>query len=227
MGLPDRTLATILTPLIPNSAMRHDLKRVLVADDDMDTRNMLSRFLSLRGFTVQQAVEGNQAAEILGGHDAPAIALIDWMMPGMDGTDVCKLIRQEPDRPYTYLIMLTGRVNKAEVTAGLEAGADDYVTKPCDLTELLARLRVGERIVALERNRAEQVLALQEALNQVRKLKQLVPICAWCKRVRDDADYWHSIEEYLYLHTGSDFTHGICPACLEGLKADLPAQQLR
>jgi sigma-B regulation protein RsbU (phosphoserine phosphatase) len=154
------------------------------------------------------------------------MALLDWMMPGMEGIEVCKLLRRQSDRPYTYLIFLTGKAQKEEVAAGLEAGADDYVTKPCDMIELRARLRVGERIVSLERDHARQVVTLQEAADQVHKLKELIPICAWCKRVRDDADYWHSIEEYLYLHTGSDFTHGICPSCLEGLRADLPGHRL-
>jgi sigma-B regulation protein RsbU (phosphoserine phosphatase) len=202
--------------------MSVDLKRILLADDDDGARHILSECLTLWGFTVLPARDGNQAAEILGGDDAPAMALMDWMMPGMEGIDVCKLVRRQTARPYTYLIFLTGRTHKDEIAAGLEAGADDYVTKPCDMIELRARLRVGERIVALERSHASQVVTLQEAVDQVRKLKELIPICAWCKRVRDDADYWHSIEEYLYLHTGSDFTHGICPSCLEGLRADLP-----
>jgi sigma-B regulation protein RsbU (phosphoserine phosphatase) len=204
--------------------MTADSKLVLLADDDDTARRLLSHYLSSWGFTVREARDGNEAAEILAGDDVPAIALMDWMMPGVEGIEVCKSLRQQVDRPYTYVIFLTGKGNRDEVVAGLEAGADDYVTKPCDMIELRARLRVGQRIVTLERSHSQQVLHLQEALDQVRKLKELVPICAWCKRVRDDADYWHSIEEYLYLHTGADFTHGICPACLEGLRTDLPAR---
>ncbi len=204
--------------------MPADLKRILVVDDDQDTRRILAHYLSGWGFSVLTGCDGNEAVDILTADDSPSIALVDWMMPGMEGTEVCRFLRALPDRPYTYVILLTGRTNKEEVAAGLEAGADDYITKPCDMLELRARLRVGERIVALERAQAEQLVALRETLDQVRKLKELIPICAWCKRVRDDADYWHSIEEYLYLHTGSDFTHGICPSCLEGLRADLPSR---
>jgi sigma-B regulation protein RsbU (phosphoserine phosphatase) len=223
---PTEDLTVVLTfNASPPSTVPADRRRVLLADDDDDTRRLLGQYLSRWGFTVLQARNGTQAAEILGADDAPAIALIDWMMPGMEGIEVCKLLRQQQGRPYTYLIFLTGKSNKDEIAAGLEAGADDYVTKPCDMNELRARLRVAERIATLERDHARQVVTLLEAADQVRKLKELVPICAWCKRVRDDADYWHSIEEYLYLHTGSDFTHGICPSCLEGLRADLPGRR--
>ncbi len=153
---------------------------------------------------------------------APPIALVDWMMPGMEGIEVCAFVRQQTDRPYTYLILLTAKADKEAVAAGLEAGADDYVVKPCDLTELRARLRVGERMVALERTLARQVVQLRESLDHVRQLKELIPICAWCKRVRDDEDYWHHIEEYLHRETGSDFTHGICPHCLETMRDSIP-----
>ena len=207
--------------------MSADLKRILLAEDHDDVRRTLSYYLAAWGFTVLQARDGTQAAAILSAEDAPAIALIDWMMPGMEGIEVCQLLREQLDRPYTYLILLTGKTNKEEVAAGLEAGADDYVTKPCDMLELRARLRVGERIVALERAHAQQVVALRETLDHVRQLKELIPICAWCKRVRDDEDYWHSIEEYLHLNTGSDFTHGICPHCLENLRAGIPFGETR
>jgi sigma-B regulation protein RsbU (phosphoserine phosphatase) len=203
--------------------MPDDLKRILVADDDDDTRRMLDYYLSSWGFTVEHARDGNRAAEILSNGDAPGIVLLDWVMPGQEGIEVCRLLRQQKQRYYTYLIFLTGKSDKGQIAAGLEAGADDYLTKPCDPTELRARLRVGERILRLERDHLQQVITLQEALDQVRELRGLIPICAWCKRVRDDEDYWHSIEEYLYLHTGSDFTHGICPSCLENVRAEAAA----
>jgi sigma-B regulation protein RsbU (phosphoserine phosphatase) len=215
----------ISAPLSSTNLLPAECKRIVIAEDDDDARHLLGTHLSHWGYTVHPAADGQQATEILDADDPPAIALLDWAMPGVEGIDVCRLLRQQPDRPYTYLIFLTGRGDKQQVAAGLEAGADDYVTKPCDLVELRARLQVGERIVTLERNRARQVHMLQQTLDQVHSLKELIPICAWCKRVQDDADYWHSIEEYLYRRTGSDFTHGICPSCLEDLRADLPKQQ--
>ncbi len=193
-------------------------RRILLAEDEARYRRILSHYLNSWGYTVVSVRDGTEAVAALTGGDAPALALIDWMMPGIEGPEVCKQVRSLADRPYTYLILLTAKADKGEVAAGFEAGADDYVTKPCDMTELRARLKVGERMVALEQTLAQQVETLQHALDHVRQLKELLPICAWCKRVRDDKDYWHSIEEYLHVHTGTDFTHGICPHCVEAMR---------
>ena len=198
--------------------MSTEPKRVLLAEDEEHSRRILAHYLTVWGYSVVEARDGLEAAAVLGAPDAPSIALVDWMMPGMEGTEVCAFVRQQTDRPYTYLVLLTAKADKDEVAAGLEAGADDYVVKPCDLAELRARLRVGERMVALERTLARQVLQLRETLDHVRQLKELIPICAWCKRVRDDEHYWHNIEEYLHHETGSDFTHGICPHCAEVMR---------
>ena len=197
-------------------------KHILLADDEEHSRRILCHYLTNWGYAVIEARDGLEAAAVYGSPDAPAIALVDWVMPGMDGIQLCQYIRQLRDRPYTYLILLTAKADKGEVAAGLEAGADDYVTKPCDLAELRARLKVGERMLNLERTLARQVVTLRETLEHVRQLKELIPICAWCKRVRDDEDYWHGIEEYLHAETGIDFTHGICPHCLETMRATIP-----
>ena len=193
-------------------------KSILLADDEEPSRRFITYYLTNWGFSVVPAADGMEAASILESDDAPAIALLDWIMPGMEGPELCRRVRQRQNRPFTYLLLLTSKTHKDEIAEGLEAGADDYVTKPCDMKELHARLRVGERMVTLERTLARQVVSLQEALDHVRQLKELLPICAWCKRVRDDEDYWHSIEEYLHVHTGTDFTHGICPHCLDTLR---------
>ena len=193
-------------------------KSILLADDEEPSRRFLTYYLKNWGYAVTAVGDGLEAAAVLEGENAPAIALIDWIMPGMEGPALCGHVRRKLDRPFTYLILLTAKTNKDEVAEGLEAGADDYVTKPCDMKELRARLKVGERMVTLERTLAQQVVSLQEALDHVRQLKELLPICAWCKRIRDDEDYWHSIEEYLHVHAGTDFTHGICPHCLDALR---------
>ena len=195
---------------------------ILLADDEEHSRRILSHYLKSWGYAVLEARDGLEAAAHLNSPDAPSLALVDWVMPGMDGIQLCQYVRQLHDRPYIYLILLTAKADKGEVATGLEAGADDYVTKPCDLAELRARLNVGERMVKLERALAQQVVTLRETLDQVRQLKELIPICAWCKRVRDDEDYWHSIEEYIHVQTGTDFTHGICPHCLEAMRAKIP-----
>lgn len=198
--------------------------RILLADDDERARRLLDHYLRSWGYEVIAAADGLAALAILTGDNPPPIALVDWMMPGMEGNEICQRIRDQNIQPYIYLILLTAITEKEAVTAGLEAGADDYLTKPCDLNELRARLNVGERVLSLQNMLANQVAALRESLDQVRQLKDLLPICAWCKRVRDDRDYWHNIEEYVHQHTGTDFTHGICPECSEAMCDNLRGQ---
>lgn len=177
------------------------------------------------GFSVVTAEDGEAALHILEGPDAPPLAIIDWMMPKMDGLEVCTRVRQRTGVPYVYLVLLTAKSQKEEIAAGLEAGADDYVIKPFDPDELRARLTVGQRVVALERQLAKKVSDLELALADVRKLKALLPICMYCKSVRDDKDYWHRIDEYIHQETGTDFSHGICPHCMAKLEAGAPVGQ--
>ena len=133
--------------------------RALIAEDDSISRRMLEAFLVKWGYEVMVASEGEEAWRILQGNDAPRLAVLDWMMPGRDGIDICRSLRQRKGRAYIYTILLTARGQKEDVVEGLEAGADDYITKPFDPYELRARLRAGRRIVELQ----EQLLQAREA----------------------------------------------------------------
>jgi DNA-binding response OmpR family regulator len=195
--------------------------RILIAEDHHVSRHLLERNLLNWGFDVTTVEDGEEAARILDHENAPPIALLDWMMPKLDGPSVCARVRKQTNRPYIYLIMLTAKSQKEDVATGLEAGADDYVIKPFDADELRARLKVGERVVELERTLAKRIKDLQLALDDVKKLKTLLPICMYCKSIRDDQDYWHQIDEYIHTETGTDFTHGICPKCMAKITAEL------
>lgn len=128
------------------------LNRILLAEDDPISRRMLQAFLMKWGYQVEIAVDGSEAVAKLEQPDAPQLAVLDWMMPGLEGPEVCRRVRQIADRPYTYILLLTARGQRADLLSGLESGADDYLTKPFDSQELRARLRVGERILELQRN---------------------------------------------------------------------------
>ncbi len=177
------------------------------------------------GFQVTTAEDGEAALQILESDDAPSLAILDWMMPKMDGVEVCRRVRQQSDRPYIYLVLLTARSQKEEIASGLEAGADDYVIKPFDPDELRARLKVGQRVVDLERTLARQISELQTALADVKRLKGLLPICMYCKSIRDDKLYWRQLEEFLHAETGTDFSHSICPGCMAKLQAGLEVRE--
>lgn len=134
--------------------------KILIADDEPVTLRLLELSLRRWGYEVVIAKNGSQASQILLSPDAPKLAILDWMMPGMDGPQLCQDIRQNKPEPYTYIILLTGKRNQHDIIAGLDAGADDYVTKPFDPAELKVRLRTGKRILCLQ----EQLINSREAL---------------------------------------------------------------
>src|SRR5580704_5902703 len=134
--------------------------RVLIAEDDPISREILGAFLGKWGYEVTVVTEGIEALRILESDNAPRLAVLDWMMPGMEGVQICRSIRQQIDRPYVYILLLTARSEKKDLLQALELGADDYLTKPFDAKELQARLHVGQRILDLQ----DQLIAAGEEL---------------------------------------------------------------
>ena len=189
--------------------------RVLIADDDVVLRCSLRAHLERWSFEVTECADGHAAWTALNAGEPPKLALFDWNMPGMDGPDLCRELRQTPALQAMYVILITGNQDQKDVVLGLESGADDYIKKPFDWNELRARLRIGSRIVSLQHALAARVADLQQALLDVKRLGGLLPICAYCKRIRDDGDYWKQIEQYLSEYSEAQFSHGICPQCLE------------
>lgn len=202
------------TPKIVSSATE-GTERILIADDHHPTRRALESLLAWKGFSVVTAEDGEEALKILNSDDAPSIALLDWEMPGLTGPDICRAVRSKTAGRYLYLIMITGREGAEDIMEAMAAGADDFVRKPVGVPEVIARIRNGQRMLHLERSLAARITDLEKALEEGRQLKRLLPICCYCKKIRDDADYWHEIDAYIHTHTGTDFSHGICPPCFE------------
>ncbi len=204
--------------------------KVLIADDDEVLRLRLGALLTKRGFRVIDTADGAEAWKALQLSDSPKIAILDWMMAHIDGVELCRRIRATPALKAMYLILLTARESKDHVIEGLQAGANDYVTKPFNPEELHARVGVGVEVVRLQSELADRVTELEDALARVTQLQRLLPICAYCKSIRDDQDYWHGVEAYLAKHAATQFSHGICPKCyekfmvpeLERLQSDAP-----
>jgi DNA-binding response OmpR family regulator len=172
-----------------------------VADDDPTGAATLIAALKRWGFDVDCATDGDAAWRMLAAADGPTLAILDWMMPGLDGPEVCRRVRADVSRPPTYVILLTARAERADIVAGLDAGADDYLVKPFDPEELRARVHVGRRLL--------------ESLSREIQLSGLLPICSYCKRVRGDDNYWEQVEHYIAQHSKAVFSHGICPQCYE------------
>jgi len=190
---------------------------VLVADDLDVNRKLLRTLLSADGYDVIEACNGTDAQQILQGATGPILGLIDWEMPEMEGVEVCRQTRAIPDAPPIYLILLTVRDSKQDIVTGLQAGANDYITKPFDKTELLARVGIGKQMVELQQALTERVAELKEALVSVKQLGGLLPICSYCKKIRDDQNYWQQVESYVGQHSDAKFSHSICPQCYEDI----------
>ncbi len=189
--------------------------KILIAEDDLTSRRILEAILAKWNYEVIATGDGLEAWQALQTENAPPIAIIDWMMPGMDGVEFCRQIRQTHTLTPTYIILLTSKAQQEDVVAGLEAGANDYIRKPFEREELRARIQVGERVVELQTALADRVKMLEEAIVKIKTLQGLLPICSYCKKIRNDQDYWQQIETYVAEHTQAEFTHGICPDCLE------------
>ena len=189
--------------------------RILIADDEAISRHLIQTTLGGWGFEVLLAVDGSEALHVLEGPSPPEIALLDWMMPGVDGLDVCRRMRAATPSAAPYLILVTARAGLANIVQGLEAGADDYITKPFDPRELQARLHAGVRIVQLQRALLRRFHELEEALKRVKQLQGLLPICSYCKKIRNDRNYWEQVDAYVASHSEAQFSHGVCPDCYE------------
>jgi len=195
--------------------------RILIADDDLTSRTVLTSVLQKLDYDVTALPDGQSAWEALQQDDAPRLAILDWLMPGIDGVELCRRIRsRETDQP-PYLILLTTRAEKKDISEGLNSGANDYLTKPFDLSELRARLAVGARMIALQDRLFSKILELRDALEQIKTLRGIVPICSSCKKIRDDKGYWSQVEAYISRHSDATFSHGICPDCLQRLYPDI------
>ncbi|MBA4312009.1 MAG: response regulator [Chlorobiaceae bacterium] len=188
--------------------------KILLADDDPTMRVVLEGLTSKWGYQPIVAEDGRIALDLLKKDDAPNLAIVDWMMPNLTGIEVCHHMKTVSKVRPLYIVMLTAsRTGTEDVVAALEAGADDFIMKPFEPTELHARIHAGERIIELQLELQKNIKMLQDTLAQVKTLSGLLPICAWCKNVRDDNGYWQVVETYIKNHTEIDFSHGICPDC--------------
>lgn len=174
--------------------------KILIAEDDLPSQKVLQVTLEKLGHQVIAVADGQAAWRRV--ITAPFDVIVsDWMMPHMDGVELCRRIRGRRQKRYLYFILLTARSSRENYHEAMQSGVDDFLSKPLKADELATRLRVAERILGF--------------IAQVSELKRLLPICSYCKRVRDDKSYWQDMEAYIRANTSTDFSHGICPDCYE------------
>ena len=198
--------------------------KILIAEDDAVSRRLLEAALLKWNHQVLVTTNGTQAWDALQQPDSPAMIILDWLMPGLDGLEICRRVRATPACASAYILLLTSRNTKEDIITGLEAGADDYLIKPFDHGELRARIQVGIRVLQLQNTLAVRVRELEEAVVSVKTLQGLLPICSYCKKIRDDGNYWHRVESYIATHANVRFSHGICPDCSDRIQVDFQTQ---
>ncbi|MBN2289732.1 MAG: response regulator [Candidatus Glassbacteria bacterium] len=189
--------------------------RILIAEDDSVSRKVLQVLLQKWGYEVVITCDGAEAWRIMQAEDSPRLAVLDWMMPEMEGVEICRRARETESTRGVYIILLTAKGGKEDIVAGLKAGADDYLTKPINPNEMLARLQVGERVLGLQKDLSDRVKELEDALSHIKTLQGLLPICSYCKKIRNDQNYWEQMEGYITKHSEAVFSHSICPDCYE------------
>lgn len=189
--------------------------KILIAEDDLTSRHRLETVLTKWGYEVVSCSNGKQAWERLQDTHAPQLAILDWIMPEMEGIEVCRRLREIDTQNPIYVILLTTQKGKENIVCGLEAGADDYIIKPFEPDELQARIRVGYRVLQLQEKLDNRIKDLQESLQHIKTLQGILPICSYCKKIRNDQNYWEEVEEYIFKHSNADFSHSICPDCYD------------
>ena len=189
--------------------------KILIAEDDAIAAKVLRLTLQAQHHEVVVARDGAEAWELFD-REPVRVIVSDWMMPGLDGLEFCNRVRNRAQTPYTYFVLLTAaHTSNDDYTLAMDSGVDDFLTKPLDRELLRTRLHVAQRILRYA--------------TELKLLKDLIPICTYCHKVRDDGDYWARVDTYIRERTGTRFSHGVCPECFEaqvkiigGMCADLP-----
>ncbi len=200
---------------------------ILIVDDSPENLSVLTRILSEQGYQVRPAISGELALKAVQ-KSPPDLILLDIMMtPGIDGYEVCRQLKEQEqshDVPVIFMSALHDTMNKVNA---FEVGGVDYITKPFQIEEVLARVNTHLVLRNLQKHLKEKNAQLEEALASVKTLRGLLPICASCKKIRDDHGYWKQIEVYIESHSEALFSHGLCPDCADKLYADQEWYQKR
>ena len=202
--------------------------KVLVTDDSPEILLLSTMLLRRAGYDVLEASTGTECLDAVQKHH-PDLVLLDVMLPDMTGIEVCRQIKSDTSLEDIFVILASEvKVSSERQAEGLDSGADAYIILPISNKEFLARVHAGERIKRAEdalrekeREQEELVSQLKEALAEIKTLKGFIPICASCKKIRDDEGYWDQLEAYISKHTDAKFTHGLCPECAEKYRAEM------
>jgi DNA-binding response OmpR family regulator len=185
--------------------MQPEQDAILVVDDQPANLKVLLSFLQEHDYRVYMVDSGQRALNIIP-KIQPDLILLDVMMPGMNGFEICRKIKKDENLASLPVIFMTALDSVADKMAGFAAGAVDYITKPFQQAEVLARINTH---ITLQKREKE----LKQALEEIKTLNGILPICSYCKQIRNDEGYWQQVEEYISEHSKALFSHGVCPNC--------------
>lgn len=181
--------------------------RILIADDDPVVCSKLKQILVKKDHEVMAAADGAEAWDQYQS-DPVKLVISDWIMPNLSGLELCEKIRTSDVPDYCYFILLTGNTSRRDYEEAMDGSVDDFLPKPIEATELLIRLRVAQRIL--------------ESTARIKRLESLLPICSYCRRIRENDGAWLKLEAYMGKHADANFSHVVCPECLGSLDFDEP-----
>ena len=194
--------------------------RILIVDDERSNINVLNEILKDR-HSIKVALNGEQTLERAVSHPKPDLILLDIVMPGMDGFEVCRKLKENKmtaDTPVVFISALHETIDKVKA---FSLGAVDYITKPFDAEEVLARVKTHLTLHFLQQQLKKKNQELQLALTEIKTLRGILPICSSCKKIRNDKGYWEQIECYISEHSDAEFSHGLCQECAKKLYPDM------
>jgi sigma-B regulation protein RsbU (phosphoserine phosphatase) len=206
----------------------HPDSRILVVEDDAFFQRVLQKRLESEGYKVMLAGDGREGMKAIVSWE-PDVVISDWMMPEVDGLELCQSVKAGLKEAAPYFILLTAKDAVDDRLLGLRTGADDYVVKPCDNDEVLARVRAGLRIAKLAQQLRATVNELQAAnaellstRGDIAHLHELLPKCSYCKRVRENDGSWQDLEQFVSRRAGVHLSHEVCPDCAGSIPSLVP-----
>lgn len=193
--------------------------KILVVDDNTENIDVMLTFLEMEGYEISIATSGSMALKVAQ-HNEPDLILLDVMMPDMDGFETCRKLREIANLVDIPIIFVTAKKEIDDIVQGFRCGGVDYISKPFRQEEVLSRVRTHLHLRQLLLTQKELVQELNDALDEVKTLKEILPICSYCKKIRDDEGKWRQLESYISMHTDSNFSHSICNDCMEKIDDD-------
>ncbi len=194
----------------------HYNKTILIVDDTPNNLTVLRKILTGQGYRVRPALSGDVALRTIQA-DIPDLILLDIIMPGMDGFEICRKLKAEEKTRDVPIIFISALNQIEDKMRAFSEGGVDYISKPFHAEEVLARVKTQMTLYSLVNSLGKKNIELERALDEVKQLQGLLPICAGCKKIRDDKGYWNILESYIEKHSDVTFSHGVCSECSDEL----------